>query len=257
MMNLLKEELFIITRRRKIIYALISTAIFSIILIALTFYLDSIDDREAKDLPIDKIAHGILGFSYPLIMLWTVLTIGQELSHGYVNRAVVATSRRYYFLSKLGFCTILSVFFTFLGVINFLISFLCSSDTRFVIDNFFLMQFAVQLLLASLLYSLSYMCIVFAIRSPLASAITCYFWPQVEGFVRLVFKSEIGIDLNILPFQLIHSVHMKPSSASNSLYDYVPLNDPLIAVVPIISVTTFAFFSYRWFLKRDLKPLSD
>ncbi|MCX8490615.1 MAG: hypothetical protein ORN54_06065 [Cyclobacteriaceae bacterium] len=256
MINMFKEELFKIVRRRKTLYVLMFTAIAHVIVMISIAYLDSHSDRAVEGLFQEKNAHGIFGLTRILVMLWTVIPIGQELSHGYVNRAVLSTSRNRYFMSKLVFCSMLSIFFAALGLVSFWASIRCSAFSAIEIDGAFVVQYAVQLLLANLLYSFAYMGLVFTIRSPMAAGLTAYFWPQVEAISREICKGELHIDLYWLPFQLVESVHMKPSSG-NSLYDYVPLNNPLALVPPLVVMAILTYLSYRWFLKRDLTVISD
>ncbi|MFM9838612.1 MAG: hypothetical protein ACKVOQ_10135 [Cyclobacteriaceae bacterium] len=252
-------ELFKVVNRKSLVILLIVTVIIFPLLVITVTYLESIEENTIQGSFVDTIAAIVIVFMTLLLFLplWIASFVGQELTNGHVNRIVFSTSRKHYFFLKLIYCLAVSTLFTFLGAIAFLIALKNPAFGSIDLDAGFFLRFIAQIFLIAILYSLTTLCITFAIRSPIPSLVVAYFAPQVESIIYFLFDRLMDIKLNWLPFQLLSSLHKKSGVRTEVDYLNPLVENPIGIVWPILLVTIITYLSYLWFLRRDLKVLSD
>jgi hypothetical protein len=260
-MSVFKEELFKVFKRRSLLLFLIFTATAFPTMVAYVEYLDSVKGNIIEGLFLEKVAHFILTVmrGIPFMVIWGTVFTAQELSNGYVNKVVMATSHKHYFLSKVSFSVILALFFTILGFFSLYLSIVTISIDSIRLDWAFAIQFFIQLLLIALLYSLTFMNLSFALRSPLAAGLAALFFPQIDSIIFIIVKIWLNIELWYLPFQLLGSLFQQTNTegAIREEYAYLLRLSPMTIIWPILFVATSTYLSYKWFSKRDLKTSSD
>lgn len=219
-------------------------------------------DNRPLGLFIAVIAAAIINTSTSVLFipLWITVFVGQEFSSNHVNKAVFLTSRKEYFTSKIIYCCIVSLLFTVVESISIAIS-LNNDLFQSTITKFsFISWFMPHVFIINILYSLVFLCLTFAFRSPKASLLTAYFLPQLDGILFNIFDMAFNIKLNWFPFKLLYSMYIRNGynpGKSKQYFNPIYEGDFLIFIAPAAFVAGLCFLSYRWFLVRDLKTMSD
>jgi hypothetical protein len=259
-MNLLQEEIFkLVKRRSSLIFLLITVVGFPVFAISIS-YLESHGESVIEGFFLEKAAQFILIMTVgPFMIIGSTFFTAQELTNGFVNRVVMITSRERYFLSKVYFTTSIAILLAILGSFSLYLSVTTSGLNSVKLDLVFATHFLIQLLLFALLYSFIYLNLTFMFRSPLAAGLAAYFFPQIDHIIYIVVKMWLNLDLWWLPFRSLGSLFQQINTDGSKREEYVDLFtlSPLTIAWPILFVMAFTYLNYRWFLRRDLKILSD
>ena len=193
------------------------------------------------------------------IPLWTATFVGQEFSSNHVNKAVFLTSKKDYFISKIIYCFIVSLWFAAIESMSVAFSLDGGLFQSPLTKLSFIYWFAPHVFLINLFYALIFLCVTFAYRSPTASLLAAYCFPQLDGFAYHLFAKLFHINLNWLPFKLLNSTYIQNGYKYDANQYYNPLyeGELLIFLGPAALAVGLCFLSYRWFLVRDLKTMSD
>ncbi len=248
-----------IIQRRYSLVLLVGTAILFPAILKILSHLSAVEDQLPEGIFVDNVAFSIINYTqtYFFIPLWIIVFVGNELAHGHVNRVVFCRSRRFYFLAKIAYCGIITLFFSCIGLITLLIAIKTSPYASLLIPSFFYQDFFAQLFLSSLSFSLLILCLVFVLRSALKTFIVYFIWSVVEDIAFTVFDKLFHIQLSWLPLHLVRSFYSINGKVDLDSY-YHPLREDMLQVVPAIGfILVVTVLSYKAFLKCDLPVLSD
>lgn len=260
MTQLLKVELIKIMRRRSLLIILIITCLVFPLSVKIGSYLVSKEPNVVEGLFVDQVSSiVIIACSFILFLpMWVSYFVGQEFDNGYVNRVTFLTSRKEYFFSKIIYCILVSLFFTFLASVALLISVKVNAFPSISIDFKFVIAFTVQVLIFNILNSLTILCITFAIRKPKLATAIVYLCNGLDNFVYNILDKMAGIKA---PFLRIFTSLFSKAGGNPPYSDikyYNPLlEEPTIVFSSVVFVSLILCLSYIWFLRRDLKPISD
>lgn len=236
-----------------------STIILFPIIIKIISHLNIVKDGVPEGLFPQHVAYGVLGYSqlYFFLPVWIIIFIGLELSNGHASRVVFAKSKRFYFLLKLTYCGIISIFFSLLGLISLLIALETSPFQELNVTIFFYLDFLSQMMLLNLTFSIFLLNITFIFRSAMATFTIYLVWSFVEGIIFTALESIYNLKVKWLPLHLIKSLYVRDGDASIDNY-FSPLREDFtLLFTPISFVLILTLIVYKYFLKSDLKPLTD
>jgi hypothetical protein len=259
--NLVKIELMKIMRRRSLLIIFLVTCAVFPLAAKITSHFISIDKGAIEGLFAEQMALLMILFCAFILSLpmWVTFFVGQEFDNGHVNRAVFLTSRKTYFLSKVIYCVLLSLFFTVLAIVSFVISVHVSAFPTLVISPKFVGGLAAQVLLFNILNSLTILCVTFALRRPKLATALVYLVMRMDDFAYHFLNMTTGARLPFLRvFGILYTRSPKDYRGGLSLDYYNPLLEAPLDVLPSVAfVAAILYLSYRWFLRRNLKPISD
>jgi hypothetical protein len=257
--RIIRLEAFKILNRRTLLVLLIFSSLAFPLFVKVITYLESIEKTTNEGAFLELVASSCLLFmtSIVFIPLWVSVFVGSELSNGYVNRMVFLTSRGNYFISKLMYCFLISVFFTALSAGALLVSVRTSIFSELLIPEHFIILFILQTFLVACCYSLTILAITFWVRKATTALVLSYILPQVDGIIYMLFSKLLSINLNLLPFKLLESLYKKPEVGFEMNYINPITEHPQTLIAPIFFAVVVTYLSYKWFQKRDLKPISD
>jgi hypothetical protein len=258
-MELIEFEARKILHRRYSLILLIGTTILFPAILKILSYLNTTEDNTPEGLFAGNLAFSIITYTqtYFFLPLWIIVFVGNELSHGHVNRVAFCKSRHFYFAAKLIYCGMISFFFSLVGLITLLISIKTSPYTHLQLSSMFYADFFAQLFFSSLSFALLLLCLVFFIRSPLKTFIVYFIWSVVEGIIYTVFDKLLDIKMNWLPLHLVRTFYSINGKLDLDNY-YHPLMEDLFQVIPAVGfIFILTFFTYRTFIKSNLPMLSD
>jgi hypothetical protein len=259
-MNHLSFELGKIFHRRLSLITFFATIFLFPVLIKAFTHMMVVKTQIPEGLFANNVASVVILFSqsYTFIPVWMLLLAGLEFTSGHVNRVAFMKSRGYYFMSKLAFTAIVTLLFSVLGIIAFMISTETSPFRDFHAPFTFYLQFLAQLFLVSLAYSALLLCLIFWLRSPIIAFVIYFAWNTVESIGFTLFQKLYHTELTWLPFHLINTLYLRNGESGISNDYYNPLAEsPTSVVAPLAMVAVILFFTYKIFIRRDLKPLSD
>lgn len=258
-MNAFQFELHKVLSKRFSIILLIITAIVFPIVVKVIAHLNVVEDQVPEGLFAENVAFGIIAYTqtYFFLPVWIIIFSGLELSNGHVNRVIFIKSRRFYFLSKVAYCGIITAFFSMVGLVALILALETSSYTYLGIGFEFYLRFFIQLTVANTAFSLLLLCLVFLVRSPFVAFVIYFGWTFVEGIVYSLLKSLYDLEPWWLPLHIIRLFYSRNGEVVLESY-YNPLSEdfPLLTA-PVIFIVASLFITYKLFLRSDLKPLSD
>jgi len=258
MKKILRLEVSKILSRKSMLVTLIVTSIIFPLGMNVISYLSVTTDKIAEGLQADQTSLFIFHFIhlYLFLPVWIFIFIGQEFSKGHVNRVVFLQSRKFYFLSKLFYCFLISTYFTILGLITLIIALTTSPYELLEIGFSYYLVFTIQLFFTNLAYSLLLLSAVFIIRSPVKSFVIYLVWGFLEGMIILLMRFY-SIDFAFLPIQLVRSLYVRNGIPQSEDFYSWTIHDIGTITIPILFVTFLTLVTYRIFQKRDIKALSD
>jgi hypothetical protein len=258
--TILYWELFKIRKRKSLLTLSVVTVIVFPLLAAGFAYLASIDKNVVEGTFVEDLAGIIIAYMsfFIFLPLWVTLGVGQELKGGHASRVAFARGRKHYFLSKLIYCLVVSVLFTILATVGFLLAIKVPVFGPFTTDWAFTARYAVQVFIVAVLYALLMLCLTLAIRAPTPALVAAYCLPSADGIIHMIVEEVWNIELMWgLPFQVVFSLFRKHALGPEVEYINPLADNPLAIVWPILFVAGITYLSYRWFLNRDLKVMSD
>lgn len=257
-MRLIKIEIDKIVNRKFSCWLLIITTILFPLALIIISDISLQEDEITEAGFLANLSFAIISYiqSYIFLPIWIIIFIGQELSSGYSNRFVFARSKKDYFLSKLLYCTIITLYFSVLGIISFIASAYTSSFTSDVSTLQCLKLFC-QLIISIFSYAVLLMSLVFIVRSPATGIIIYLVWNFTEGILFRIAEGIWNIELKWLPLHLIRTLYTINGEATSKSY-YNPFDGNLQSTtLPLLFIIALLFVSKQLFLQTDLKPLSD
>ena len=218
-----------------------------------------VKDGVPEGLFINNVAFGIIALSqtYFFLPVWIIVMIGGELSSGHVNRVAFAKSRRFYFLSKIFFCGLVTLFFSILGLLSLVIAVKTSPFEQLDLSWIFTLEFLVQLMFATFAYSILLLCLVLLFRSPIITFVAYFAMNFLEAIAFQAFKGIYNTELSWLPLHLIRTLYCLDGEVVLISYYNPFTEDASSLIVPFGFVLVLILISWLRFSKSDLKPLSD
>lgn len=258
-MRLIKIEVDKILNRKFSRWLLIATTIlFPIALVSISKIRIREDEITQTEF-VSNLSFAIISYiqSYIFLPIWIIIFTGQELSNGYVNRFVFASSRKDYFLAKITYCTIVSLYFSVLGIISFILSIYTSSFTSLDIGILQYVKLLLQFAFSFFSYAVLLTGLVFIIRSPAIGFIIYLAWNFTEGILYRVAEGIWSIELSWLPLHLIRTLFTYNGETASGNY-YNPLDGNLTVVaLPLAFMTITMLLSYHFFKQTNLNALTD
>ena len=258
-MSIFHLEITKILKRKTSLFLLLGTILLFPSIIATISYVGAVRDDVPEGLFPNQVASLILTFSqsYFFLPVWIIVFVGQEFSTGHVNRIVFTCSRDYYYQAKLLYCALITILFSLMSGITYLISITTGPFESLSLDAAVFLGFVLQTALSTFAFTTVLLFFVFLVRSPLVAFVTYFVWGLVESVLYTLFKGLYDIELFWLPLHLVRTFYVKNGEAKIDAY-YNPLvESPLTLIAPIVFVVIMVFLGKRVFLHRDLKPLSD
>jgi lysylphosphatidylglycerol synthetase-like protein (DUF2156 family) len=258
-MSISSFELRKLVLRRFSVGLLIGTIVLFPLIVKVISYLSVIKDNVPEGLFANNVIFGIHAYSQTYIFLpvWIISLVGLELSNGHVNRVVFLKSRKFYFLSKLYFSLIVTLLFTFLGLIALIISIETSPFIDFKVDPILYIQFLIQYFFSTLLFCLILLSLVFIFRSPIKTFIIYFIWTFVEGILYSFFDGIYKIELKWLPLHLVRTLYSINGEVQLQNY-YNPFITHLNSLIlPFAFIGFILAIVYSLFIKGNLQALSD
>lgn len=257
-MRFIKIEFDKILNRNFSWWLLIATTILFPIALVVISKISVHEDEITQTEFVSNLSFAIISYIQSNIFLpiWVIIFIGQELSDGYVNRFVFATSKKDYFLSKVTYCATISLYFSVLGIISFIAAVYTSSFTS---EGSVLqcLKLFFQLTISIFSYTILLMSLVFIVRSPAIAFIIYLAWNFTEGILFRIAEGIWGIEVRWLPLHLIRTLFTSNGETNSDNY-HNPFDGNLTATaLPLAFIIILMLLSYQSFLRRDLKPLSD
>jgi hypothetical protein len=248
----------ILSRRYSLVLLLVTIILFPAIVKVIS-YLNVVKDNVPEGLFTNNVAFGIITYTqtYFFLPVWIIVLVGHELTNGHVNRVIFTKSRNFYFVSKLSFCGIVTILFSFLGTVALVISVKTSPFTSLPVNPFYYLQFLVQLSASTLLFCILLMGLVFIIRSPIKTFVVYFIWTFTEGILFSIFEGIYNIELKWLPLHLVRTLYLKNGEAQLNNY-YNPFVDNFeLLIAPFGFILLITIITYKLFLKTNLPALSD
>lgn len=247
----------IITRRttRLSLYATVLLLPLAIVMVS---YLSVTLDKVPEGNFTDMLSEAIIAFSelYFFLPVWILVFIGQEFSSGYVNRVVFARGRSFYIASKLFYCVAVSLFFTLLGSVSFLLAmYAVPFHLHLPLSDYLL--FILQLFFSFFCYAVFLLCFVFLLRSPVLSFVVYAGWVFAEDIAYLPLKAVLGAKAELLPVHLLRSLFVKGGEAITENYYNPFANAQGELILPFLFTLLLLSFLRYYFNRIELKPLSD
>lgn len=241
-----KIEIFKILKRRFQLILLLLTTIGYPILINVYITISLEENLSNGDVAGSVI---MLTTSIIFLPLWVTIFVGQEFAMSYVARFALTHSRSQYFLSKIIYCFLISTYFTVLTFVTLLVS--LNGDSSFFGG------LVPQLWITYTLYSILSLCIVFLVRTPILSTVLVYFLPQLDNIIFMVGIKVFNNRIRLGPFEVIRTLYSESTEGFRVSYSNLFFSDPLSIFLPIVYVLIITLISYRYFLARDLKMMSE
>lgn len=258
-MNIWHFEIYKIVHRKSSLALLLITICFFPALVIVIAYFNVVQDGVTEGLFINNVAFGIIAFAqnYFFLPVWIIVFAGLELSNGHVNRVAFYKSKKYYFLSKICYCILVTLFFSFLGLLTLLVVVKTSSFTNLYLDPIFCLKFFTQLIFATFSYSIVLLCMVLLFQSPIKTFVIYFGWIFIEGIIFLIIKGFYNIELIWLPFHFVRTFFTRNGELALENY-YNPFSENIyVLIFPIGFILLLISISLNHFSKSDLKPLSD
>lgn len=258
-MSLVQFEISKILNKRFSLILLVVTIILFPVLIKVISHLSVTEDGVPEGLFAEQVAYGILSISQtPLFLpVWIIIFTGLEMSNGHVNRVVFAKSRKYYFLSKIIYCGIITAGFCFIGLISLIIAVNTSPFQQLTVNQIFYWEFLLQLAFSIFGYSIILLGVTFFFRSPGLAFIIYYGWTFVEGIIFILVRSRYDVEMKWLPFHLIRTLYTSNGVMASENY-YNPFIENITSIIaPIGFISFIACVTFYFFSRSNLKPLSD
>lgn len=258
-MDAFRFEILKLFGRKYVVILLAITTVSFPLLIAVLGRISVTANEISEGLYIETMAFYILKISqtYFFLPVYILILCGHEFLIGHVNRVVFLRSRSFYFTAKIIFCLIISVFFTFLGIIALFLSIEFSGFTSLYADILFYIEFTFTILVTSFLFSILLLSIVFVFRSPIVSYVFFVGWDFCEGIVFLMFNRLHNIKLIGLPLHSIRLLYDKDLSHNVESYRRIFSEFEFTIVTPFLLVGSIIIILYLHFKNSDLKSLSD
>jgi len=251
-----KIEIFKVFRRRYLLFLLTLTTIAYPLLIGafISIFYNEIQFSSAA--PIADVAAMVILLTTSIILLplWITVFVGQEFSMNYVSRFIHANSRSHYFFSKIVYCLLVSAYFTFLSLLTIYLSFRLILFDQVNEHTTFFLQLVPQLWTVYTLYSLVCLSLVFLIRKPILSTMLLYIIPQVDSIITMVANKFFDSTIRLGPFEMIRMLYSESVRGYTVSYISYSFYNSLL---PFCYVLLIIIASYRYFLRRDLKIMSE
>ena len=258
-MNVFRFEIKKIIKRKFSLIFLTVTALLFPVMMAIISRMSVLSNEISEGLFMEMVAFYTISFSqsYFFIPVYILIFTGQEFSGRHVNRVVFLKSRKFYFASKIVYCFIISLLFSFLGLVALLLSYQFSGFTGLVVSLAFYVEYVVSALISSFAFSILLLGIVFVFRTPWICYIVFIGWQTIEGVVFLIFYRLYDLKLVWLPFQSVQLFYNKTIENTNGSYRRLFTEFDPILILPCAFILILIFFLYVFFLRSDLKSLSD
>jgi len=257
-MNHLEFELRKLFYRRFSMGLLLATALLFPTIVGAISYLNVVKDLVAADQFPKNVAYGILAYSqsYFFIPAWIIVFPSLEMSEGHMNRVIFMKSRRFYFISKVWYCILVTCFYALLGFVTLLVvpSF---SSLEFDVDGFFYLKFLAQMVISTFVLSIILLCLVFLVKSMLASFLIFLVWSFVESIAFTLVKHWFSIELKFLPLHLVRSFYLPNGEGSSGDFYFPMMSEWIKLFVAILFLSLVLVLVYRQFSRSDLAALSD
>lgn len=257
-MNAVSFELTKFLSRKSTRLLLITSILFPAMVI-LVSHLNIIKDHVPEGSFVDNVAFGTIAYSQSFFFLpvWIIVFIGQELAGGHASRVVFTKSRNFYFASKLGYCGMVTVVFSVLGMAALIISIQASPFTYLSVGLSYYLSFLTQLVFSTLLFCALLMSLVFILRSPIITFVVYFAWTFIEGLLFSAISSIYEIELKWLPVHLIRMTYLRNGEVQLNNY-YNPFAGNIISLIaPLGFAGVIVLISWRYFQKVSLQTLSD
>lgn len=259
---MLRDALFFewekIKRRRLVSGLLIGLSFLIPIGVRIILQLDFKSGSSAEGLMMGYSAYSAITFptGYFFIPVWILILIGMEFSNGHVARITFLKSKKFYFLAKVSYCVMVSIYFTILAVVTFAFveftaSFQIDSSLQFYIG------FAAQAFYTFLSISLLLLAFIFLVKSPVIGFVGYILIHMFEGLLYTALKGFFSLDLYLLPIQSTNIFYVRSGvqKADNFYNPFIEFS-PLFLFQPLI-ISTLVWLAYTVFMKKDIEQLSD
>lgn len=258
-MNLIQFESGKIFRKRVSQILLIVSVIIFPVFVVIISQLHAVEDNVPEGLYANHVACTVIMYSqtYFFVPIWIIIFTGQEFSNGHVNRIVFETSKRFYFKSKIVYCGLITSYFTIVGFIALVMSMVYAPYLDFHVNTGFYVQFLVQMIVATLGFSILLLTLVFIFQSPFVAFVTYLGWHFVESMIFTAINGIYKIELIWLPLHLIKTFYTRNGEPSLDGYFFPFTETPAALIPPSLLVVFLIFISYNYFVRNSLKPLSD
>lgn len=226
--------------------------------IALVSQLSIRDNQVPEGLFADHLASAIIGYSqmYLFIPAWIIVLAGSEFSGLHVNRVVFARDRQFYFIAKIVFCLIVTLYFSILGLITHLLS-VTLSPFDLDLGLVYYIKFVSQATIANLLFSLLLIVLVFLVRSSIVAFVVYFVWDFVESILYTFVEGVLDVPLWWTPLHLVRTIYAANGVQGVENY-YSPFEGTLADfLVPVVFVTLVVTVAFRAFSRANLQALSD
>ncbi len=257
-MNYLTFEIFKISSRKWMIILLLANIVLLPLIVAILVKLEFSSGEISEGNFLENAAYGIISIStiYFFVPLWILIFIGIEFSNGHTNLVVFHKSFKFYFISKIAYCFLVSLFYCILGLFSLLIIHL-TAPFKLEASTVFYMSFITQSFFTFFSISLMLMALVFLVGSPIIAFVSYFVISFTESILFLIGKKIYAFDLFFLPFHISRLLYLKNGEGKSENY-YVLFYDyhNQILILPVF-LLIILYATYWYFIRRDLKPLSD
>jgi hypothetical protein len=255
-----KFEISKLVRSKWSVMLTIGTAILYPLTVIIVCFLGSTEDNIAEGLFVQCVAFGVISYSqlFLFIPAWILMLVGNEFTNGFVQRYVFLKSRSAYIVSKIIFCTIVTVFFSLLGTIAFVFAVEFSAYPDLHVTVLDCIQLFVQMTVANLAFCLVLLSLIFVVRSTVYGFVAYFAWNFFEGIVATLLRKFTILDVEILPLHLIRSLFSTSGEPKSEDY-FNPfftsdISIVFLSILVVAAITSITFFTFR---EAQLKALSD
>lgn len=196
-----------------------------------------------------------LANSYLFLPIWILIVIGYEFSSGHVSKVITLSGRLPYLKSKLLCIIFLSVLFTLLSITAYLLSYIFSGFT--LQESGFGISKILQFFTVYLVNSSLFLAFILFVQSPIKSYGIYFGIGFLENIIALPIDRGLNIEPVFLPTHFMRWLYTVDGSTEMDKYFNPFLGDYLQIMISILVAVITLWLSGRYFLKNDLKILSD
>ncbi len=200
----------------------------------------------------------IIGFvnSYLFLPIWFLVVIGFEFSSGHVSKVITFSNRLSYIKAKLFYTLSIVVITACFSMIAYYFSYLV---TGFTVYNYTILVFKfLQFLIVYGINALLLLSLVLVVQAPGKSFGIYIAISFVEPLISLPIEKGLNIDPFFLPNRFMSLLYIKRGNRMDLENYYNPISENLTLVVLSVAAAGAIFYlGCRYFLKKDLKVLSD
>ena len=257
-MNIIKLELFKLFKRNSVKFSLLAASVILPALIISLSQLHAIKDKVPEGVFMNDASWATVAYTnfYFALPLFVIVFTSLELTKGHANRVCFIKSKKFYFLSKVAYCFLISLFFSAIGIVTLYIT-QKTAPYQLQVSFIFYSKFFFQLLLTNLCIALFLNSIIFLVKSPIITFVVFFVLSTAEVIIYTLIKGLYSIDLFYLPLHLMKLYFSRGGTGQMDSY-YMPFDSfSWTYLLPPVFLVCMLSLAYLRFKKSDLPVLSD